>query len=93
MRRLGNGIDTMARAAWFRYEVTWRRQPSEALLDALDGLGPFPPGSQAYANDIDRVEIRLDSTVVPKELQNRPTFGRGNATDSGHDSVTPNTEE
>lgn len=60
--RLGNGVDTTRRTAWFSYAITWKRTPKQALLDEMASVGPFAPTTQAYASDVDRIEIRLKCT-------------------------------
>lgn len=59
-----NGVDTRRRAAWFHFDVVWCRPPSRDLLEYLGMLPPIVPTTQAYASDIDRIELIIQ--CVPK---------------------------
>ncbi|MFP3637487.1 hypothetical protein [Paraburkholderia sp. SIMBA_054] len=61
VRSTGNGVDTTRRAAWFAYEVTWKKPPSPALLHHLKNLTPLMPDIQAYASDVDRINLVVAS--------------------------------
>lgn len=61
LRLLGNNIDTTCRRATFRFAVRWAKTPSCALVDDMrDGMRPLRPTSQAYAGDVDFIDIRLE---------------------------------
>lgn len=63
LRNCGNGIDSRQRRAWFRFDVLWARTPSSGLLADLAGLAPIRPTSQAYASDVDRIDLMVSSTA------------------------------
>ncbi|WP_321935569.1 hypothetical protein [Paraburkholderia sp. J8-2] len=59
LRSMGNGVDTVRRRAWFRFGVNWTRTPSPALTDEMRASVQIPPSVQAYASDVDTIEIEL----------------------------------
>ena len=61
IRDCGNGVDSLSRRAWFRFDVKWLRPPSTDLLAELAGLPPIRPSIQAYAGDIDRIDLMVSS--------------------------------
>lgn len=67
IRHTGNGIDTTRRSAWYRYEVEWKKPPTPALLACLAHLPPMRPGMQAYASDIDRIDLLIESVRAPND--------------------------
>jgi hypothetical protein len=61
LRSLGNIIDTTRRRATFRFAVRWAKAPSCALInDMRHGTRPLRPTSQAYAGDVDFIDILLE---------------------------------
>ncbi|PNE59648.1 hypothetical protein A8H39_00420 [Paraburkholderia fungorum] len=69
LRALGNSIDTMRRRATFRFAVRWAKTPSAGLIDDMvESMSPLRPTTQAYASDVDFIDIRLElaSTPVPQ---------------------------
>lgn len=65
VRALGNSVDTIRRRATFRYGVLWAKAPSPALIeDMRAGTSPLQPTTQAYASDVDRIEIELEGIRV-----------------------------
>lgn len=70
LRALGNAIDTMRRRATFRFAVRWAKAPSAALLDDMRvGMSPQRPTTQAYAGDVDFIDIRLE--LAPNQVPQR----------------------
>ncbi|UIF89423.1 hypothetical protein [Cupriavidus sp. UYPR2.512] len=62
LRCLGNIIDTTRRRATFRFAVRWAKAPSSELIaDMRNGLRPLHPTSQAYAGDVDLIDIQLEA--------------------------------
>lgn len=61
LRALGNSIDTTRRRATFRFAVRWAKSPSASLVDdMLFSMSPLRPTTQAYAGDVDFIDIRLE---------------------------------
>lgn len=61
VRALGNGVDTTRRRAWFRFGIRWTRAVSPALCEEMGAAVQFPPSVQAYASDVDAIDIELVS--------------------------------
>ncbi len=60
VRSLGNSVDTIRRRATFRFAVRWAKVPSQALIEGMSaGTSPLPPTTQAYATDVDCIDIEL----------------------------------
>jgi len=73
LRSLGNVIDTTRRRATFRFAVRWAKEPSCALIeDMRDGMRPLRPTSQAYASDVDFIDIRLE--LIPVAASQRASI-------------------
>lgn len=69
LKALGNAIDTTRRRATFRFAVRWAKAPSAALIDDMQaGTSPLRPTTQAYASDVDFIDIQLElaPNLVPK---------------------------
>lgn len=61
LRALGNSVDTTRRRATFRFAVRWAKPPSASLIDDMrSGMNPLRPTTQAYAGDVDFIDIRLE---------------------------------
>ena len=61
LRALGNTIDTRSRRATFRFAVRWAKTPSAALTDDMrTGMTAIRPTTQAYASDVDFIDIHLE---------------------------------
>ncbi|MGF6603297.1 hypothetical protein P3T23_008051 [Paraburkholderia sp. GAS448] len=66
LRALGNAIDTTRRRATFRFAVRWAKAPSATLIDDMRvGMSPLRPTTQAYASDVDFIDIRLELVSNP----------------------------
>ena len=66
LRALGNAIDTTCRRATFRFAVRWAKAPTAALInDMRSGVNPLRPTTQAYAGDVDFIDIRLELAPNP----------------------------